>query len=186
MSHQRMIDDEDDAEVISRTLGDEEEEEHQILRLCGCCFTCFGLGQILSLFLRRETEGRSNVSGEDVGYGITTHRMMILETSRGHLVLTLDLGRILTAFESRVRQDTDEIYTRLDDEQSGRQLLASRLNMLFRDRRAHVRTARLMETEARMSKEAWGRSMDVSDLARTEVMSLRTTVLAQQSQIREL
>ncbi|GKC28927.1 hypothetical protein Tco_1036221 [Tanacetum coccineum] len=34
--------------------------------------------------------------------------------------------------------DTDEIYTRLDDEQSGRQLLAGRLNMLFRDRRAHA------------------------------------------------
>ncbi|GJT44363.1 hypothetical protein Tco_0953078 [Tanacetum coccineum] len=53
-------------------------------------------------------------------------------------------------------QDTDGIYTRLDDEQSGRHLLAGRLNMLFRDRRAHARTARLMETEARMSREAWG------------------------------
>nr|GFD47953.1 hypothetical protein [Tanacetum cinerariifolium] len=29
----------------------------------------------------------------------------------------------------------DEIYTRLDDEQTERQLLAGRLNMLFRDRR---------------------------------------------------
>ncbi|GKA70554.1 putative reverse transcriptase domain-containing protein [Tanacetum coccineum] len=79
-----------------------------------------------------------------------------------------------------------KVYTRLDDEQTGRQLLAGRLNMLFRDRRAHARTARLMETEARMSREAWGRSMDASDLARAEVMSLRTTVLAQQSEIREL
>ncbi|GJT49824.1 putative reverse transcriptase domain-containing protein [Tanacetum coccineum] len=64
--------------------------------------------------------------------------------------------------------------------------MASRLNMLYRDRRAHARTARLIETEARMSREAWGRSMDESYLARTEVMSLRTTVLAQQSEIREL
>ncbi|GKC62324.1 hypothetical protein Tco_1094922, partial [Tanacetum coccineum] len=53
-------------------------------------------------------------------------------------------------------QDTNEIYTRLDDEQSQRQLLAGQLNMLFRDRRAHARTARLMETEARLSREAWG------------------------------
>ncbi|GJT80236.1 hypothetical protein Tco_1054578, partial [Tanacetum coccineum] len=51
------------------------------------------------------------------------------------------------------RDDTNEIYTRLDDEQSGRQLLAGRLNVLFRDMRAHARTARLMETEARMSRE---------------------------------
>ncbi|GJV24315.1 hypothetical protein Tco_1377010 [Tanacetum coccineum] len=83
-------------------------------------------------------------------------------------------------------QDTDEIYTRLDDEQSGRQLLVGWLNMLFRDRRAHARTTRLIETEARMFREAWGRSMDASDLVRVEVMLLRTTVLAQQSQIREL
>ncbi|GJY10718.1 hypothetical protein Tco_0378903, partial [Tanacetum coccineum] len=88
--------------------------------------------------------------------------------------------------ETRVRQDTDEVYTRLDDEQSQRQLLVGRLNMLFRDGRAHARTTRLMETEARMSREAWGRSMDASDLARAEVMSLRTTVLAQMSEIREL
>ncbi|GJR15743.1 hypothetical protein Tco_0798395 [Tanacetum coccineum] len=44
----------------------------------------------------------------------------------------------------------------------------------------------LMETEARMSREAWGRSMDASDLARAEVMSLRTTVHAQMSEITEL
>ncbi|GKE80461.1 hypothetical protein Tco_1550461 [Tanacetum coccineum] len=67
-----------------------------------------------------------------------------------------DLGAHVREFESMVRRDTDEIYTRLDDEQSQRQLLAGRLNMLFRDRRAHARTARLLETEARMSREAWG------------------------------
>ncbi|GKC73853.1 hypothetical protein Tco_1119736, partial [Tanacetum coccineum] len=74
--------------------------------------------------------------------------------------------RRMTEFKTRVRQDTDEVYTR--------------------DRRAHARTARLMEAEARMSQEAWGRSMDASDLARAEVMSLHTTVLAQQSVITEL
>ncbi|GJR03371.1 hypothetical protein Tco_0526355 [Tanacetum coccineum] len=65
-----------------------------------------------------------------------------------------ELGRHMTAFETRVRQDTDEIYTRLDDEQSQRQLLAGRLNMLFRDRRAHAYTRHQMETEARLSREA--------------------------------
>ncbi|GKF13462.1 hypothetical protein Tco_0054924 [Tanacetum coccineum] len=85
-----------------------------------------------------------------------------------------------------VRRDTDEIYTMLDDEQSQRQLLAGRVNILFRDRRAHAHTRLLMEIEARMSKEAWGRSIDASDLARAEVMSLCTTVHAQMSEIREL
>ncbi|GJW45075.1 hypothetical protein Tco_0073874 [Tanacetum coccineum] len=91
----------------------------------------------------------------------------------------------MTEFSTRVRQDTNEIYVRLDDEQTERQLMAGRLNMLYRDRRAHARTSLLMEIEARMSQEAYGRSMDASDLARSEVMLLRTTVLGQQAVITE-
>nr|GFB40167.1 hypothetical protein [Tanacetum cinerariifolium] len=40
--------------------------------------------------------------------------------------------------------------------------------------------------EARMSREAWVRETDASDLVHGEVMSLRTTVLGQMSEIREL
>nr|GFD26377.1 hypothetical protein [Tanacetum cinerariifolium] len=58
--------------------------------------------------------------------------------------------------------------------------------MLFRDRRAHAYIRQLMETEARMSREAWVRATDASDLVHAEVMSLRTTVLGQMSKIREL
>nr|GFD01201.1 hypothetical protein [Tanacetum cinerariifolium] len=72
-----------------------------------------------------------------------------------------------------------------DDEQSERQLLAGRLNMLFRDRRAHAYIRHLMETEARLSREAWVRSTDTSDLVCGEVMSLRTTILGQMTEIRE-
>ncbi|GJV47360.1 hypothetical protein Tco_1437572 [Tanacetum coccineum] len=98
----------------------------------------------------------------------------------------IELGRRMIEFSTRVRQDTDEIYVRLDDEQTERQLMAGRLNMLYMDRHAHARTTLLMEREARMSQEAWGRSMDVSDLACSEVMLLRTTILGQQAVITEL
>nr|GEY25014.1 putative reverse transcriptase domain-containing protein [Tanacetum cinerariifolium] len=91
-----------------------------------------------------------------------------------------------TVISELLRQDMDEIYTRLDDEQTERQLLAGRLNMLFRDRRAHVYTRQLMEAEARMSREAWGRATNASDLVHGEVISLSTTVLGQISEIREL
>ncbi|GJX58079.1 hypothetical protein Tco_0289469 [Tanacetum coccineum] len=122
-----------------------------------------------------------------VGYGITDSWDEIVETLQGAPVSTdTELGAHVREFESMVRRDTDEIYTRLDDEQGQRQLLAGRVNMLFRDRRGHAHTRLLMETEARMSREAWGRSMDASDLARAEVMSLRTTVHAQMSEITEL
>ncbi|GJZ82680.1 putative reverse transcriptase domain-containing protein [Tanacetum coccineum] len=85
-----------------------------------------------------------------------------------------------------IKETPISIDTELDDEQSQRQLLAGRLNMLFRDRRAHAYTRHQMETEARLSQQAWRRSMDASDLACGEVMSLRTTVLGQMSEIREL
>ncbi|GJX43520.1 hypothetical protein Tco_0260196 [Tanacetum coccineum] len=86
----------------------------------------------------------------------------------------------MTDFVTTVRQDTDEIYGRLDDTQDDRLLMRSWLNMLHRDKRAHARTTRLMETKARLSHMAWVQSMDVSDTARSEVTALQTTVLAQQ------
>ncbi|GJW72059.1 putative reverse transcriptase domain-containing protein [Tanacetum coccineum] len=122
-----------------------------------------------------------------VGYGITDSWDEIVETLQGAPVSTdTELGAHVREFESMVRRDTDEIYTMLDDEQGQRQLLAGRVNILFRDRRAHAHTRLLMETEARMSREAWGRSMDASDLAHAEVMSLRTIVHAQMTEITEL
>nr|GFC72233.1 hypothetical protein [Tanacetum cinerariifolium] len=42
------------------------------------------------------------------------------------------------------------------------------------------------KTEARLSREAWVRSTDASDLVHGEVMSLRTTVMGQMIEIREL
>ncbi|GJW79210.1 hypothetical protein Tco_0140892 [Tanacetum coccineum] len=57
-----------------------------------------------------------------------------------------ELGRRMTEFTTRVRQDIDEIYTRLDDEQYERQLMAGQLNMMYRDRIvAHARTEGIIE-----------------------------------------
>nr|GFC10805.1 hypothetical protein [Tanacetum cinerariifolium] len=101
----------------------------------------------------------------EVGYGITDSSDEIVETLQGAPVSTdTELGGYMREFETRVRQDTKEIYMR----------------------RAHAYTRHLMETEARMSREAWVRSTDASDLVRGEVMSLRTTVLGQMTKIREL
>ncbi|GJV10189.1 hypothetical protein Tco_1351730 [Tanacetum coccineum] len=95
----------------------------------------------------------------DVGYGITdTWDEMLVDMLGAPATDDIELGRRMTEFTIRIRQDTNEIYTRLDDEHSERQLIA----------------------------EAWGRSMDASDLARAEVMSLRTQVVAQQAVITEL
>nr|GFC60469.1 hypothetical protein [Tanacetum cinerariifolium] len=84
---------------------------------------------------------RSCVTQREVGYGITDSWDEIVETLQGAPVSTdTELGGYVREFETRVRQDMDEIYMRLDDEQTERQLLAGRLNKMFRDRRAHAYT----------------------------------------------
>nr|GEY71185.1 hypothetical protein [Tanacetum cinerariifolium] len=97
-------------------------------------------------------------SEREVGYRITDSWDEIMETLQGAPINTdTKLGGYMREFKTRVRRDMDEIYSRLDDEE-----------------------------KARLSREAWVRSMDASDLARDEVMSLRTTVLGQMTEIREL
>nr|GFC65699.1 hypothetical protein [Tanacetum cinerariifolium] len=62
----------------------------------------------------------------EVGYGITDSWDEIVETLQGAPVSTdTELGGYVREFESSVRQDMDEIYTRFDDEQTERQLLAA-------------------------------------------------------------
>ncbi|GJY75581.1 putative reverse transcriptase domain-containing protein [Tanacetum coccineum] len=84
----------------------------------------------------------------DYGFVTTMDREIMWDLER-------DVGYGITDTWDEM-QDTYEIYTRLDDEQTERQLMAGRLNMLYRDRRAHACTARLMEAKARMSREACG------------------------------
>ncbi|GKE16189.1 hypothetical protein Tco_1423766, partial [Tanacetum coccineum] len=95
--------------------------------------------------------------------------------------LERDVGYGITDTWDEMLVDMPEAPT-TDDTELGRRMT----EFATRDMRAHARTTLLMEREARMSREAWGRSMDASDLARSEVMSLRTTVLGQQVVITEL
>ncbi|GKB90527.1 putative reverse transcriptase domain-containing protein, partial [Tanacetum coccineum] len=105
----------------------------------------YGFVATMDREIRRDPE-------RDVGYGITDSWDEIVETLHGAPISTdTELGRHMAEFETRVRQDTDEIYTRLDDEQ-----------------------------KAKISREAWVGSMGASDLAHAEVMSLRTTVRQRQ------
>nr|GFB72958.1 hypothetical protein [Tanacetum cinerariifolium] len=57
------------------------------------------------------------------GFVATVDREIMRDPER-----EIELGRYVREFEMRVRHDTNEIYMRLDDEQTERQLLAGRLN----------------------------------------------------------
>nr|GEW67881.1 putative reverse transcriptase domain-containing protein [Tanacetum cinerariifolium] len=121
----------------------------------------------------------------EVGYGIADTWDKMVEDMQGTPAATdvTELSQRMTDFVMTVRQGIDKIYRRLDDTHDYRLLMSSQLNMLHRDRRAHAHTTRLIESEAKLSRETWVQSMDASDTTRGEVMSLRTTVLAQQTEI---
>nr|GEW98728.1 putative reverse transcriptase domain-containing protein [Tanacetum cinerariifolium] len=108
----------------------------------------------------------------EIGYGITD------SWDETPVSSDTELGGYVREFETRVRQDTDEIYMRLDDEQTERQLLASRLNMLFRDRRQMSEIRELQAADRR-------RQTVISELLRidhrrsTKILELRTALQEQ-------
>ncbi|GJT09488.1 hypothetical protein Tco_0856530, partial [Tanacetum coccineum] len=128
----------------------------------------YGFVATLDDEIRRDLE-------RDAGYGITdTWDEMLVGMPGVPASDDTELGRRMTNFVTTVRQDTNEIYKRLDDAQDDRSLMSGQLNMLFRDRRAHARTALLMEREAKLSREAWKRSMDASDTTRSKAQLVET------------
>ncbi|GJZ13981.1 hypothetical protein Tco_0549211 [Tanacetum coccineum] len=92
----------------------------------------------------------------------------------------------LPMLSTTVDQEEEIIYSHLDDVRYDRALLRARVNRLDSDRPFHRRTALLIEEEARLSRAAWARSMDACDQVHSEGISLRTTVMAQQSEITEM
>nr|GEU42876.1 hypothetical protein [Tanacetum cinerariifolium] len=82
--------------------------------------------------------------------------------------------------------ETTIMYGMMEEAQDDRSQLSDRVNILYRDRHVHRCLAVMIEIEARMACEAWGLSMDASDNAHSDVMSLRTTLVAQHALILDL
>nr|GEU78469.1 reverse transcriptase domain-containing protein [Tanacetum cinerariifolium] len=101
---------------------------------------------------------------------------------------TYKLGESSAVSAARLRETVrDDLYRFLDTEkQDDQNLQRARVNRLFKDRRFHAHTARLMEGEARASRTTWTQLMDASDVARSRVISLRTQVSAQCTEITDL
>nr|GFA24891.1 hypothetical protein [Tanacetum cinerariifolium] len=115
----------------------------------------------------------------EVGYGITDSWDEIMETLQGAPVRTdTELGRYVREFEMRVRQDTDEIYMRLDDEQTERQLLAGRLNMLFTNRRQMSEIRKLQATDRRRQTVIL-ELLKIDHMRSIEILELRTALQGQ-------
>ncbi|GJX64449.1 hypothetical protein Tco_0298792 [Tanacetum coccineum] len=80
----------------------------------------------------------------------------------------------------------DAAEERLEDTQGRQTQIYQRVKTLVDDSQYHYETARLLDQEALVSREAWGRSMEVSYMARSEIMALRSIVMSQQTVISQL
>ncbi|GKE64337.1 hypothetical protein Tco_1518498 [Tanacetum coccineum] len=88
----------------------------------------------------------------------------------------------VTDLATIVEEETTIMYGIMEDAQDDRSQMRGRVNLLYRDKPVYRR----LEREAKMAREAWGLSMDASDYVRSDVMSLRTTIVAQSALISEL
>ncbi|GJS26672.1 putative reverse transcriptase domain-containing protein [Tanacetum coccineum] len=202
--------DDDDDDVDMEADGDEEEEEHRFLpTLVVLAFqvmisipapvpTPVWSDAEVARLLAISTPPSSPLSPDVIAHVLDrVGESLSAAAARPARGLRVDYGFVAT-IDREIRRDPErevgygitarrtrvEVYTSLENEQSQRQLLAGRLNMLFRDRRAHAYTRHQMETEARLSQEAWRRSMDASDLALAEGLchcATTVTVICQES-----
>nr|GEW37670.1 putative reverse transcriptase domain-containing protein [Tanacetum cinerariifolium] len=92
----------------------------------------------------------------------------------------------VTELSTTFDRETSMIYAMIEEKQDDQALQRARVNRLFKDRRLHAHTARLIEGEARASRKDLTQSMDASDAARSGVIALRTQVSAQQTEITDL
>ncbi|GKB06241.1 hypothetical protein Tco_0834474 [Tanacetum coccineum] len=108
----------------------------------------YGFVTTLDDEIRRDLE-------RDVSYGITDTWDEMVEDMQGTPSVTYvaELSQSMIDFVMTIRQDTNEIDGRLDDAQDDRSLMSGQFNLLRMDKRAHARTARLIEIKARLSRD---------------------------------
>ncbi|GKC90483.1 hypothetical protein Tco_1151132 [Tanacetum coccineum] len=83
----------------------------------------------------------------------------------------------------RIARDTHEMYVQFEDTQDDRALQRARVNMLFRDRRYHLHTSMLLESEARHAWQTWSQAMDYNKAVHAELLAYRVEVRELHEQI---
>ncbi|GJW14899.1 hypothetical protein Tco_0019032 [Tanacetum coccineum] len=79
-----------------------------------------------------------------------------------------------------------DIYAVIEDTQDRQTQIYQSVETLFDDSQYHYETARLLDQEALVSREAWGRSIEVSYMTRSEILALHSVVIGQQAVISQL
>ncbi|GKF23922.1 hypothetical protein Tco_0076244, partial [Tanacetum coccineum] len=116
---------------------------------------------------------------KEVGYGIRDAWVDPRDVAKEVALMTLEGVNIkVTELAVVQEQDTQDIYGVIEGTQGRQTQIYQRVDTLVDDSQYHYETARLLDQEALVSWEAWGRSMEVSYMARSEIMALRSIVMS--------
>ncbi|GJX87351.1 hypothetical protein Tco_0339365 [Tanacetum coccineum] len=179
-------DDRDDEEPSDDDDDDAEEEEHLAPTDPAAVGPATARADLYR-FADMIDAAPGHQTSRELGYGIMDTWDDLVGAIQEITPTTLEeVNQRVIELVTTVDQEDEIIYSQLDDARYDRALLRARVNMLYRDRPFHRRTTLLMEEEARLSRAAWARSMDACDQVHSEGISLRTTIMAQQSEITEL
>ncbi|GJR52273.1 hypothetical protein Tco_1402794 [Tanacetum coccineum] len=170
-------------------------------RLCSTQSTRYEVGESLSAAAARPTRGRRVDYGfvgtmdteirrqraEEVGYRIRDVWVDLREVVEEVAPMTLEgVNTRVTELAAVQEQDMQDIYAVIEDTQDKQTQIYQRVETLVDDSQYHYETARLLDQEALVSQEAWGCSIEVSYIARSEIMTLRSIVMSQQAVISQL
>ncbi|GJS62256.1 hypothetical protein Tco_0657040 [Tanacetum coccineum] len=101
---------------------------------------------------------------EDVIYGIRDVWVDPREAVKEVALMTLEgVNTRVTELAAVQEQDTQDIYVVIEDTQDRQTQIYQRVETLVDDSQYHYETARLLDQEALVSREAWGRSIEAAD-----------------------
>ncbi|GKE56236.1 hypothetical protein Tco_1495421, partial [Tanacetum coccineum] len=124
---------------------------------------------------------------KEVGYGIRD--VWVDPREAVEEVAPMTLGGVntrVTELTAVQEQDTQDIYVVIEDTQDRQTQIYQSVGTLVDDNQYHYETARLLDQDALVSREAWGSSIEVSYMTRSESLALRSVVLGQQAVISQL
>ncbi|GJZ10408.1 hypothetical protein Tco_0545167 [Tanacetum coccineum] len=112
---------------------------------------------------------------EEVGYGISDVWVDPTETVEEVAPTTLEgVNARVTELAAVQEQDTHDIYVVIEDTQDRQTQLFHRVDGLVEDRQFHYETARLLDREAHVSREAWVHSVGLISVVHYELQAYKT------------
>ncbi|GKE16543.1 hypothetical protein Tco_1424120, partial [Tanacetum coccineum] len=133
-----------------------------------------------------DTETRRQ-RAEEVGYRIRDVWVDRREAIEEVASITLEgVNTRVTELAVVQEQDTQDIYAVIGDIWDRQTQIYQRVKTLVDDSQYHYKTIRLLDQEVLVSRKAWGCSMEVSYMARSGIMTLRSVVMSHQAVISQL